>query len=54
MQYKCLINRNGLTKDRIYKEKMPYPCSFNASVVNDEGTVIFVPRRQYFKVMKDD
>lgn len=53
MIYECLIAKNGLTKGKLYKEKMPNPCAYNAAVRNDDGRVVFVPRKEYFRVVLD-
>ena len=51
MMYLCKINNRGLKRFNVYKEEMNTPCSFNASVRNAMGEVIYVPRAAYFEIV---
>ena len=50
MIYLSRINHLGIRKGQVYSEVMPNPCSFNASVKDDNGRVVFIPRK-YFEII---
>ena len=51
-KYRCIKSSKAfrLTKGQVYSEWNNHPCSFNSAVENDNGRVVFVPRKTYFVV----
>ena len=52
MVYLCVRTSKafGLSKGQSYREFNVNPCSFNSCVRNDDGKVVYIPRKTYFKV----
>lgn len=50
--YRCTKSSKAfrLTKGQVYREWNNHPCAFNSAVENDNGRVVFVPRKTYFIV----
>ena len=50
-KYIARCHSPGFTEGKQYEEWAVHPCVFNAAVRNDEGRVVFIPRKRNFVII---